>query len=125
MDALVDESNQETVGLTVGGVYRLADHVPADWRKQLAETRATQAIPDAHTLFLARLGRAYGWQAVKDMLGDVSWQDARALVAAVDYLEDRQRAALIADLTTAVAACFDRDGNRRAQQIIKRLARED
>lgn len=108
-----------------GEVFRLADHVPADWRRQLAEQRAQKDVPDAHTLFLARLGRAYGWQAIRDMLGDVSWQDARALVAAVDYLEDRQRAARIADLTTAVAACFDRDGNRRAQQIIKRLARED
>ena len=109
----------------MGEVYRLADHVPQDWRQQLAEQRAQQARPDGHTLFLAKLGRAYGWAAVRDVLGDgVSWQDARDLVAAAEYLEDRERAALIADMTTAIAACFDRDGNRRAQQIMKRLARE-
>lgn len=106
-------------------VYRLADHVPQDWRQQLAEARAQEAKPDAHTLFLAKLGRAFGWAAVRDVLGEcVSWQDARALVAAADYLEDVQRAAFISDMTTAIAAVLDKEGNRRAQQIIKRLARE-
>lgn len=107
-------------------VYRLADHVPEQWRRRLAESRATLARPDDHTLFLAKLGRAYGWQAVRDVLGEcVSWQDARALVEAADYLEDVRRAAFISDVTTAIAAVLDREGNRRAQQIIKRLARED
>ena len=107
-------------------VYRLADHVPEQWRRRLAESRATLARPDDHTLFLAKLGRAYGWQAVRDVLGDgISWQDARALVEAADYLEDVRRAAFISDVTTAIAAVLDREGNRRAQQIIKRLARED
>lgn len=106
-------------------VYRLADHVPEQWRRRLAEQRA-QAKPDDHTLFLAKLGRAYGWAAVRDVLGDgISWQDARALVEAADYLEDVRRAAFISDVTTAIAAVLDREGNRRAQQIIKRLARED
>lgn len=109
-------------------VYRLADHVPADWRAKLAEQRAAQAKPDDHTLFLAKLGRAYGWGAVRDVLGDaVSWQDARALVAAADYLDDVKRAAFISDMTTAIAAVLDtsHESSRRAQQIIKRLARED
>lgn len=106
-------------------VYRLADHVPQEWRRQLAETRAAQARPDAHTLFLAKLGRAYGWQAVQAVLGEsLDWQEARALVEAADYLDDRQRAAAISDMTTAMAAVLDREGNRRAQQIIKRLTRE-
>lgn len=109
----------------MGDVYRLADHVPAAWRARLAEQRAQAAKPDAHTLFLAKLGRAYGWQAVRDVLGDVGWEDARALVAAADYLDDVQRAAFISDMTTAIAAVLGREGNRRAQQIIKRLARED
>lgn len=106
-------------------VYRLADHVPQDWRRQLTEQRAQDARPDAHTLFLAKLGRAYGWQAVQAVLGDsLDWQDARALVEAADYLEDVKRAAFISDMTTAIAAVLDNEGNRRAQQIIKRLARE-
>ena len=106
-------------------VYRLADHVPEQWRRRLAESRATLARPDDRTLFLAKLGRAYGWQAVRDVLGDaVSWQDARALMEAADYLDDVKRAAFIADMTTAIAAVLDKDGNRRAQQIIKRLARD-
>lgn len=106
-------------------VYRLADHVPQEWRRQLAETRAAQARPDAHTLFLAKLGRAYGWQAVQAVVGDsLSWQQARALAEAADYLEDVKRAAMISDMTTALAAVLDKEGNRRAQQIIKRLARE-
>lgn len=106
-------------------VYRLADHVPAGWRAKLAEQRSQAAPPDAHTLFLAKLGRAYGWAAVRDVLGDaVGWQDARALVEAADYLQDVRRAAFISDMTTAIAAVLDREGNRRAQEIIKRLARE-
>ena len=106
-------------------VYRLADHVPADWRRRLAEERAQAAKPEDRTLFLAKLGRAYGWQAVRDVLGDgISWQDARALMEAADYLDDVKRAAFIADMTTAIAAVLDKEGNRRAQQIIKRLARE-
>lgn len=106
-------------------VYRLADHVPKDWRQRLAEQRATMARPDDHTLFLAKLGRAYGWQAVQAVLGDsLDWQQARALVEAADYLQDLRRAAFISDMTTAVAAVLDKEGNRRAQQIIKRLARE-
>lgn len=107
-------------------VYRLADHVPQDWRRQLTETRAQAAPPDSHMLFLAKLGRAYGWQAVQAVLGDsLDWQDARALVEAADYLEDVRRAAFISDMTTALAAVLDKEGNRRAQQIIKRLAREE
>ena len=91
----------------------------------LAETRSQDAPPDSHMLFLAKLGRAYGWQAVRAVLGDsLSWQDARDLVAAADYLQDLRRAAFISDMTTAIAAVLDKEGNRRAQQIIKRLARE-
>lgn len=106
-------------------VYRLADHVPDEWRQQLEEQRAQAARPDDHTLFLAKLGRAYGWQAVQAVLGDcVSWQVARDLVEAADYLQDLQRAEMISDMTVALAAVLDKEGNRRAQQIIKRLTRE-
>lgn len=106
-------------------VYRLADHVPKEWRQRLEAERAQATPPDAHTLFLAKLGRAFGWQAVQAVLGDsLDWQDARALMEAADYLQDVQRAAFISDMTTAIAAVLDREGNRRAQQIIKRLARE-
>lgn len=109
----------------MGEVYRLADHVSADWRRQLEEQRAAMVRPDEHMLFLARLGRAYGWAAVRDVLEDrVSWLDARDLLAAADYLDDRDRAAAISDMTTAIAAVFENEANRRAQRIIKRLARE-
>lgn len=109
----------------MAGAYRLADHVPDGWRRQLAEQRAAAAPPDSHTLFLAKLGRAYGWAAVQAVVGDsLDWQEARALVEAADYLQDLRRAAFISDMTTALAAVLDKEGNRRAQQIIKRLARE-
>lgn len=109
----------------MAGVYRLADHVPKDWRQQLEAERAQATPPDSHMLFLAKLGRAYGWAAVQAVLGDaLDWQQARALVEAADYLQDLRRAAFISDMTTALAAVLDKEGNRRAQQIIKRLARE-
>lgn len=108
-------------------VYRLADHVPKEWRRQLEAHRAaaTPAKPGSTILFLAKLGRAYGWQAIQDVRHNrVSWDEVRELVAAADYLNDLERATAISDMTVAVAACFDHEANSRAQKLIKQLARE-
>lgn len=80
----------------------------------------------ASAMMLAELGDFFGWGAVHDALTGVL--DARTImlmVRAGRRLHNRRRAEQVGDVFNAVACAQMKNGDRKLQQVINKLTREE